>query len=141
MADGSPHEAYPDPLNLGYGRGVTAGSSRPLGPGDVVDGKYLLVSEVGSGSHGQVYSARELETERACAVKLLNANTASDDQFVYRLWREARSLEALWGTSVVEIYGFGQDPSGASYLVMELLRGQTLAEHLADLELFDDRMR
>lgn len=97
-------------------------------------------AEIGRGSHGRVFEALEIHSGRPCAIKVLNSMLATDEQFVYRLWREARSLEALWGTSVVEIYGFGQDVTGATYLAMELLEGQTLADRLADLEMFGDRM-
>jgi serine/threonine-protein kinase len=58
-----------------------------------------------------------------------------------RLWREAQSLAALWGQSVVQVHGFGTDEeNGFVYMAMELLEGETLAQHLADLEAFGDRM-
>jgi len=64
-----------------------------------------------------------------------------DPQYTVRLWREAQSLAALWGTSVVRVFGFGTDEAnGFVYMAMELLEGETLAKHLADLEEFSDRM-
>jgi eukaryotic-like serine/threonine-protein kinase len=108
--------------------------------GDLLDGRYMLGPEIGEGAHGQVFAAGDMQENRLCAVKVLHPFIDGDDQFVNRLYREARSLAALWGQSVVEVYGFGQDPSGSVYLVMELLQGRTLAQQLDDLEEFGDRM-
>ena len=46
----------------------------------------------------------------------------------------------LWGESVVRVHRFGHDAEGYVYMVMELLEGETLEEHLIDLEGFGDRM-
>lgn len=110
-------------------------------PGELVDGRYRLGREIGRGAHGQVFSAIDTTSQRQVAIKVLNPMLEGDDQFVQRLWREARSMAALWGTCVVEVYAFGQDQDdGAVYMVMELLRGETLLERIEDLELFDSRM-
>jgi serine/threonine-protein kinase len=109
-------------------------------PGELLDGRYLLGREIGQGAHGQVFAATDTSEQRAVAIKVLNATLEGDDQFVARLWREARALQALWNQSVVEVYGFGQDEDGSVYMVMEHLQGQTLAERLEDLELFNSRM-
>ena len=75
------------------------------------------------------------------ALKILNQSVTEDPQYTVRLWREAQSLAALWGTSVVQVFGFGTDETnGFVYMVMELLEGDTLSKHLNDLELFGDRM-
>ncbi|MEM6786493.1 MAG: serine/threonine-protein kinase [Myxococcota bacterium] len=111
-------------------------------PGDVVDGRYRLDEEIGRGGHGLVFRAADTaQGDMACALKILNQATTEDPQYTVRLWREAQSLAALWGTSVVRVYGFGTDETnGFVYMVMELLEGETLSQHLAGLELFDDRM-
>lgn len=109
-------------------------------PGDVIDGRYQLIEEIGRGGHGLVFKALDLERSSEVALKILNQNVSDDPQYTVRLWREAQSLAALWGQSVVQVYGFGTDENGFVYLAMELLRGDTLSSHLADLELFGDRM-
>lgn len=110
-------------------------------PGEFVDGRYLLEREIGRGAHGQVFASVDSASGRRVAIKVLNPSLEGDDQFVQRLWREARSLAALWGTSVVEVYAFGQDQDdGSVYMAMELLQGETLSERLDELELFDSRM-
>ena len=110
-------------------------------PGDLVDRRYHLGPEIGRGAHGQVFAAVDTATQQRVAIKVLNAALESDDQYVQRLWREARSLAALWGSSVVEVHAFGQDQEdGAVYMVMEMLEGETLAERIEELELFGSRM-
>lgn len=109
-------------------------------PGDVIDGRYLLEREIGRGGHGVVYAATDREAGSSVALKLLRENIAEDPQFAVRLRREADSLRALWDESVVRVHAFGSDSSGSVFMVMELLDGETLDDHLFDLESFGDRM-
>jgi serine/threonine protein kinase len=110
-------------------------------PGDVIDGRYRLEQEIGRGGHGLVYRAFDNEASIEVALKILNQSVTEDPQYTVRLWREAQSLAALWGQSVVRVYGFGTDElNGFVYMSMELLEGQTLSGYLADLEAFGDRM-
>lgn len=110
-------------------------------PGDVIDKRYRLESELGRGGHGLVFRAFDEEQGIDVAIKILSQSIADDPQYTVRLWREAQSLQALWGSSVVQVFGCGTDEeNGFVYMAMELLEGETLAEHLRDLELFGDRM-
>lgn len=87
-----------------------------------------------------VYRATDEQTNSLVAVKVLNHDIANEDQYVLRLWREAQSLAALWGTSVVEVHEFDTDPRGFVYMVMELLEGDALDILLVERESFGDRM-
>jgi serine/threonine-protein kinase len=107
--------------------------------GELLDGRYRLVDELGRGGHGVVYRAVDEQAGTYVAVKVLRQTVADDPQYAVRLWREAQSLAALWGSSVVQVHSFGQD-AGTVYMVMELLEGETLDEHLMELESFGDRM-
>ena len=109
-------------------------------PGDVIDGRYQLQAEIGRGGHGLVFRALDRQTEQEVALKILNQNVVDDPQYTVRLWREAQSMAALWGSSVVRVYGFGTDQNGFVYMAMELLHGETLHDHLNELEEFGDRM-
>ncbi len=108
--------------------------------GDTIDGRYQLGSELGRGGHGVVFRAVDTQTNDAVAVKVLRQHISEDPQYAVRLWREAQSLRMLWGESVVRVHRFGHDDEGYVYMVMELLEGQTLEEHLYELEAFGDRM-
>ncbi len=110
-------------------------------PGDVIDKRYRLVSEIGRGGHGLVFHAVDQEQSLDVALKILSQSISEDPQYTVRLWREAQSLQALWGSSVVRVFGFGTDEeNGFVYMAMELLEGETLADHLRGLEGFGDRM-
>lgn len=111
-----------------------------LYPGDQVAGRYVLENEIGRGGHGTVFRALDRELGTHVAVKVLNGDVADQDQYVLRLWREAQSLAALWGTSVVQVHEFDTDDRGFVYMVMELLEGEPLDVHLFELEGFGDRM-
>jgi len=108
--------------------------------GNVIDGRYRIEGRLGSGAHGVIYRAADLETGERVALKVLGREASEDPQFAVRLWREAQALKALGDTSVVHIRRFGHDPSGAVYLAMELLEGETLDDHLRELEGFGDRL-
>jgi eukaryotic-like serine/threonine-protein kinase len=115
-----------------------ASTTRPsIEPQRLLDGRYLLGQEIGRGGHGVVYRATDRETGEEVAVKVLKQNVADDPQYAERLRREAESLQALWGTSVVKCFAFGNDHFGSVYMVMELLVGETLDDHLYDLEEFE----
>ena len=110
-------------------------------PGDMIDGRYRLEEEIGRGGHGLVFRAFDIEGGIMTALKILNQTVTEDPQYTVRLWREAQSLAALWGSSVVRVYGFGTDElNGFVYMAMELLEGETLSAHLASLDDFGDRM-
>jgi serine/threonine-protein kinase len=64
------------------------------------------------------------------AIKLLRAAAAHDAVASDRLRREAEALGLAWHPNVVEVLDHGLLPDGTSYLVMELLRGETLATRL-----------
>lgn len=108
--------------------------------GQCLDGRYLLQEEIGRGGHGVVYRALDYETEAQVAVKVLKDGVSDDPDFALRLWREAQAMKALWGTSVVRVHRFGFDPTGAVYLVMELLTGETLEERIDRVEAAGGRM-
>jgi eukaryotic-like serine/threonine-protein kinase len=108
--------------------------------GDIIDGRYVLGSELGRGGHGVVFRAFDKVTNEPRALKVLKQNIADDPQYAVRLEREAKSLQALWGESVVRVFGYGTDTEGFVYLVMEMLEGETLEDHLYDIEGFGDRM-
>jgi eukaryotic-like serine/threonine-protein kinase len=108
--------------------------------GDTIDGRYQLGSELGRGGHGVVFRGVDTQTNEAVAVKVLRQNISEDPQYAVRLWREAQSLRMLWGESVVRVHRFGHDAGGYVYMVMELLEGQTLEDHLFEIEAFGDRM-
>jgi serine/threonine-protein kinase len=108
--------------------------------GDIIDGRYQLGKELGRGGHGVVFRATDRESGEAIALKVLRHNISEDPQYAVRLWREAQSLRMLWGESVVRVHRFGHDAEGYVFMVMELLEGETLEDHLHEIEGFGDKM-
>ncbi|MBI3200705.1 MAG: serine/threonine protein kinase [Myxococcales bacterium] len=102
--------------------------------GHVIAGRYELGSIIGRGGHGLVWKAKDRESGRLVAVKMLTDVAAKDPQQVERLRREQIALVKLAGTSAVELIDLCRSSSGKLCLVMELLDGMDLEAHLEGLE-------
>jgi serine/threonine-protein kinase len=98
--------------------------------GTTLAGKYHIGELIGVGAMGRVYRADHLALDAQVAVKLLNPELAADAQTAKRFQTEARAASRLRHPNTIAILDFGQAESGALFLVMELLRGRTLARML-----------
>jgi serine/threonine protein kinase len=98
--------------------------------GSVVAGQYRIGPRMGSGASGVIYQATRITDGLPVAIKLLRAATAHDAVASDRLRREAEALGLSWHPNVVEVIDHGHLPDGTSYLVMELLEGEPLANRL-----------
>ena len=99
-------------------------------PGKVVDGRFLISNLLGKGSMAEVYSAYDQTRHTDVAVKIIRHDLAKDDESSSRLHREVRALEMIAHPNVARLQGGGLTSCGASYLVMELLRGYSLRHML-----------
>jgi Tol biopolymer transport system component len=79
---------------------------------------------------GEVYRARDTRLNRDVAIKALPAEFAADPERLTRFQREARLLASLNHANVAAIYGL-EEADGASYLVLEIVEGESLAQKLA----------
>jgi serine/threonine-protein kinase len=106
-----------------------------LSAGDTIADRYALQSRIAAGGAGEVWRARDSRLERDVAVKLLRPEHADDEGFRTRLRHEAQSAGALQSDCVVNVYDWGEqaDEAGrwSSYIVMELVEGDTVAGLLA----------
>ena len=103
--------------------------------GNVIDGRYKLLGNIGAGGHGSVFRAEDLEKPGTfVAVKCLHDNLTSQPVFLTRMQREARTMGLLAGTSATEIFAFNQSQTGVFYIVMELCDGQDLESYLVAQE-------
>ncbi|HLN92886.1 MAG TPA: serine/threonine-protein kinase, partial [Thermoanaerobaculia bacterium] len=93
-------------------------------------GVYAILDALGAGGMGEVYRALDTRLGREVAVKALPEEFSRDPARLSRFEREARMLAALNHPAVAAIYGL-EDVDGTSFIVMELVPGQTLSEKLS----------
>lgn len=96
--------------------------------GRVLDGKYEIIAQLGSGGMGAVYRARRVLIGDEVAVKVLHSKFVDDETLVERFRREARAAAQLQHPNVVTIHDYGEahGRDGFAYIVMELVRGESL---------------
>jgi serine/threonine protein kinase len=92
-------------------------------------GPYLILAPLGAGGMGEVYRARDGRLERDVAIKVLPGHLTSDPDARARFEREGRSISRLQHPHICALYDVGHE-GGVSYLVMELLHGETIAQRL-----------
>ena len=88
-------------------------------------GPYEILGTLGAGGMGEVYRARDSRLDRDVAIKVLPERFSQDAMALARFHREAKAVAALSHPNIVAIYDIGSE-QGQTYVVMELLEGQTL---------------
>jgi tRNA A-37 threonylcarbamoyl transferase component Bud32 len=94
-------------------------------------GLYCLHSLLGEGGMGQVFAAEHAFLERPVAIKVLRARAAREPALEARFLLEARATSRLRHPNLVEVTDYGVLASGAPFIVMERLEGESLERHLA----------
>src|SRR6202163_1886021 len=92
-------------------------------------GPYEILSSIGAGGMGEVYKTHDSKLGRDVAIKVLPEAFAHDADRLSRFQREAKMLASLNHPNIATIHGLEQS-NGTSYLVMELVPGETLAERV-----------
>src|SRR5260370_24337585 len=92
-------------------------------------GPYEILALIGKGGMGEVYKARDTRLHREVAVKVLPQSFATEAARE-RFQREARAASALNHPSICGVHDVGES-EGHPFLVMELLDGKTLREHIS----------
>src|ERR1700752_4160600 len=92
-------------------------------------GSYEITSTIGAGGMGEVYQAHDTKLGRDVAIKVLPEAFANDPERLSRFQREEKMLASLNHPNIATIHGLEQS-NGTSYLVMELVPGETLAERV-----------
>lgn len=92
-------------------------------------GHYHIVANLGAGGMGVVYRAVDEKLGREAAIKILPPDYASDEQWLRRFEREARTASALNHPNIVTIYGIDWE-TDKPYIAMELVHGKSLREKL-----------
>lgn len=90
-------------------------------------GRYRVVEAIGAGGMGDVYRARDEQLNRDVALKCLSSSTPDESRG--RMRREAYALSKLNHPNIATVHDFGET-DGVDYVVMELIRGRSLADRL-----------
>jgi beta-lactam-binding protein with PASTA domain/predicted Ser/Thr protein kinase len=94
-------------------------------PDTLIDGRYRVISRLGSGGMADVYLAEDQLLGRQVAVKVLHHHFAEDQEFVERFRREASSAAGLSHPNIVGIFDRGEW-NGTYYIAMEYVAGRSL---------------
>jgi eukaryotic-like serine/threonine-protein kinase len=98
-----------------------------IGAGTIVDGRYKVLSRLGSGGMADVFLAEDQQLGRKVALKLLHRRFAEDPGFVERFRREAQAAAGLQHPNVVGVYDRGSFED-TYYIAMEYLSGRSLKQ-------------
>jgi eukaryotic-like serine/threonine-protein kinase len=93
-------------------------------------GNYQAVSLIGEGGMGEVYLAEHPSIGRQVAIKVLRSELGHDANALARFVNEARAANSIRHPNIIEILDSGVTENGISYLVMELLQGESLTSRI-----------
>src|SRR6266542_1252365 len=99
--------------------------------GDIIDDRYELTRPLGVRQGAEMWEAEHRVAGRKVTLKIVPGESGSDSTGRKRLASEARAAAEIGHPTVVEVYDVGVTHENEAYLVMELLRGETLADILA----------
>jgi serine/threonine protein kinase len=91
----------------------------------LLNGRYRLVAQQGSGGMAVIYKATDLALGRTVAVKILRPSLTNDPEFLKRFRQEARNVANLSHPNIVTVHDVGQD-GNTHYIVMEYIDGEDL---------------
>lgn len=95
-----------------------------------VIGDFDIADHIASGGTGALYRATDRRLGRSVALKVLHSSIASSESARQRVLREARALAAIKHPNVVSVFSVGEDEQQRPYIAMELIDGETLAQHV-----------
>ncbi|MEE9394510.1 MAG: bifunctional serine/threonine-protein kinase/formylglycine-generating enzyme family protein [Planctomycetota bacterium] len=95
--------------------------------GSIVDGRYRICEQIGSGGMGTVYVAREKRLDRFVAIKFIRSDQKNHANLSERFECEASHIATLQHPSIVAVHAYGLH-EGTPYFVMEFVPGRSLKE-------------
>src|SRR5688572_10422333 len=100
--------------------------------GTLLNGRYRLDAQVGSGGMSTVYRAFDSTLERRVAIKLMHREIAAETDQLERFRREARAVAQLSHPHIVGVIDAGEE-DGRPYIVFEYVEGETLKDRIRRL--------
>lgn len=102
--------------------------SDALKAGEIIDGRYRVERRLGRGSAATVYAARDVDSGRDVAIKVMRARLTNNREAMARFRLEADVQTRLSHRNVAALYGRGVVGNDQPYLAIELLRGRSLRD-------------
>jgi len=96
--------------------------------GELLYGRYRILSLIAKGGMGEVYKAKIEKTDKLVAIKVLSAQLATKKESLYRFMREISSVAALKHPNLISVSDIGILDNGCPYYVMEFVEGKSLAD-------------
>ena len=97
--------------------------------GKLVNGRYKVIANIGSGGMANVFLAHDLILDRDVAIKILRFDFQNDQTAIRRFQREALAATELVHPNIVGVYDVDEE-SGMQYLVMEYVKGMDLKRYI-----------
>jgi serine/threonine-protein kinase len=112
-------------------RGAAAAARPDPMVGMTLMGRYEVTRKLGEGGMGAVYEARHTLIGKRVAIKVLLDKYAQKENVIRRLQQEARLASSIGHPNIVDITDFGKTEDGRTFVVMEYLDGESLAQLIA----------
>lgn len=112
-----------------------------LQPGQIFEGRYQIIQEIGRGGFGVVFKALQPSMDRHVALKVLSVSSGQEAERTARerFLREVRIISKLRHPNTVTIHDFGETSQGMVYMVLEFVGGLTLKNALKQAGVFDEQ--
>jgi serine/threonine-protein kinase len=101
--------------------------------GQLIDGKYRILSLIGEGGMGAVYQGENVRIGRRVAIKVLHAALTGNKEVVQRFEREAQAAGRIGSDHILEVIDLGELADGDHFMVMEYLDGEPLGNRIQRL--------
>jgi serine/threonine protein kinase len=123
------HNFFPDDIDKCLVDSTTLVEIKDTFIGKLIGGCYRILSKIADGGLSRVYCAKHMYLNREVAIKILKPQLASNEEWRKRTVREARICGSIEHRNVVRVYDM-LTADGSLCIVMELLEGETLKQHM-----------
>jgi serine/threonine protein kinase len=103
------------------------GDQEPRLVGTTIGNKYRVDAELGRGGMGAVYRVTHLQVHKEFALKILHERLTESREAGARFLKEAQAAGRIGHPAILDIYDLGETADGTQFMVMELLRGESLS--------------
>jgi serine/threonine protein kinase len=120
---------HSDTEEIGSDARLTGDARSFFSPGQIIDGRFRIVRELGRGGTGIVYLVEQILLKQNFAMKILEPVQVSDEAW-RRFQKEAQAAGKLDHPGFVKVHDFGLIDNCTPYFTMDLVQGETLADRL-----------